>query len=158
MHDSNLVIELATRADIPEILDLQERNLLVNGGTLSQRFSAAPVLAARSDGRVVGYVAATTWPRRPASRSPKPCCGPIPAPGAYVYGPICVAEDHRGRGLARMMFAELRARLPGREGFTSFGATTPHQWSRTRGWECGRSPNSLMAASPMSSSLIRGEG
>jgi hypothetical protein len=38
------------------------------------------------------------------------------APGAYVYGPICVEETERGRGLAGAMFAELRARLPGREG------------------------------------------
>jgi predicted GNAT family acetyltransferase len=38
--------------------------------------------------------------------------------GAYNYGPICVAENHRGRGLAVAMFEELRAQLPGREGFT----------------------------------------
>jgi predicted GNAT family acetyltransferase len=35
---------------------------------------------------------------------------------AYVYGPICVDEAERGRGLAGAMFAALRARLPGREG------------------------------------------
>ncbi|HEX2137773.1 MAG TPA: GNAT family N-acetyltransferase [Microvirga sp.] len=38
------------------------------------------------------------------------------SPSAYVYGPICVAEAERGRGLASAMFAELRAQLPGREG------------------------------------------
>ena len=38
------------------------------------------------------------------------------APDAYVYGPVCVAEEARGRGLAGTMFAALRARLPGREG------------------------------------------
>jgi predicted GNAT family acetyltransferase len=38
--------------------------------------------------------------------------------GAYNYGPICVAENHRGRGLAVAMFEELRAQLPGREGCT----------------------------------------
>jgi predicted GNAT family acetyltransferase len=37
------------------------------------------------------------------------------APDAYVYGPICVAESERRHGLATALFAELRARLPGRE-------------------------------------------
>jgi L-amino acid N-acyltransferase YncA len=37
-------------------------------------------------------------------------------PNAYNYGPICVAESERGRGLAGAMFAALRARLPKREG------------------------------------------
>jgi predicted GNAT superfamily acetyltransferase len=37
-------------------------------------------------------------------------------PDASVYGPICVAEAERGRGLANAMFAALRARLRGREG------------------------------------------
>ena len=41
---------------------------------------------------------------------------PAAAPDAYVYGPVCVAEEARGRGLAGAMFAALRARLPGREG------------------------------------------
>jgi GNAT superfamily N-acetyltransferase len=36
-------------------------------------------------------------------------------PNAYNYGPICVAESERGRGLASAMFAALRARLPERE-------------------------------------------
>jgi predicted GNAT superfamily acetyltransferase len=40
------------------------------------------------------------------------------APRAYVYGPICVAESERGKGVARAMFQALRAQLPGREGFT----------------------------------------
>ena len=41
---------------------------------------------------------------------------PGAAPGTYVYGPVCVAGEARGRGLAAAMFAALRARLPGREG------------------------------------------
>ena len=35
---------------------------------------------------------------------------------SYVYGPVCVAANERGHGLAAMMFAELRKLLPGREG------------------------------------------
>ncbi len=41
---------------------------------------------------------------------------PGASPDACVYGPVCVAEEARGRGLAAAMFAALRARLPGREG------------------------------------------
>ena len=32
------------------------------------------------------------------------------------YGPICVSEEERGKGLAQAMLAELRRREPGREG------------------------------------------
>ena len=36
-------------------------------------------------------------------------------PGAFNYGPFCVSESERKRGLAGAMFAALRARLPERE-------------------------------------------
>ena len=39
-------------------------------------------------------------------------------PGAYNYGPICVAQNHRGHGLAAAMVKQLRTQLPGREGLT----------------------------------------
>ncbi|MNP59900.1 hypothetical protein D3C76_1549340 [compost metagenome] len=38
------------------------------------------------------------------------------APDAYVYGPICVAAEARGQGLAQAMFSALRRQLPAREG------------------------------------------
>jgi predicted GNAT family acetyltransferase len=38
----------------------------------------------------------------------------FPPPDCYLYGPVCVAESERGKGLARALFEELRARLPGR--------------------------------------------
>jgi GNAT superfamily N-acetyltransferase len=65
---------------------------------------------------------------------------PGAAPDAYVYGPVCVAEEARGRGLAGAMFAALRARLPGREGVLFIAATTPIRCGRTRRWACARSP------------------
>ena len=76
-----------------------------------------PVVVARREGRVVGYLVS----------SPLSANAGVPvvramlaayrgAPGAYVYRPICVEEGERGRGLAGAMFAALRARLPGREG------------------------------------------
>ena len=37
-------------------------------------------------------------------------------PEAYVYGPVCVGEEERGKGLAQKMFAALKRLEPGREG------------------------------------------
>lgn len=121
-------IDGAAVGDIPGILDLQECNLRRNGGALSVPLSREwiedaltkmPVLVARSGGRIVGYVVSSSL----ADQSDDPVLNGMlrvyPAgPGAYVYGPICVAESERGRGLARALFTALRARLPGRDGFT----------------------------------------
>jgi L-amino acid N-acyltransferase YncA len=119
-------IGLATEGDFEGILNLQDRNQPDRGGTLSARFSRAwfeaaaaamPVVVARREGRVVGYLVS----------SPVSAYADVPVvqamlaaysgmPGAYVYGPICIEETERGRGLAGAMFAELRAQLPGQEG------------------------------------------
>ncbi len=119
-------IALATEADVDGILGLQERNLPHRGGTLSARFSRAwfeaaiaamPVIVARRDGRVMGYLVS----------APLAAYAGVPvveamlrayrgAPDAYAYGPICVDGAERGRGLAGAMFGALRARLPRREG------------------------------------------
>ncbi|HEY7298413.1 MAG TPA: GNAT family N-acetyltransferase [Xanthobacteraceae bacterium] len=119
-------IALATRDDIPGILEIQEQNLSERGGALSVRLSAQwfeavlermPVVVARRAGQVVGYVAS----------APLDIMANVPIVAAmlhayqglmdpYLYGPICVAESERGRGLAVALFAALRERLPGREG------------------------------------------
>src|SRR5947209_14073454 len=61
-------IAVATSDDVPGILDLQERNLRSNGGALSVPFSCKwfeaaiadmPIIVARREGRVVGYVVST---------------------------------------------------------------------------------------------------
>jgi len=113
-------IALATRDDIAGILDLQERNLLARGGLLSVRLPGAfieaalddlPQIVARRDGKVVAYLLA-------GSRSVHAQTPIIQAmfrayPGSH--GPICVAENERGHGLATALFAKLCERLPGRE-------------------------------------------
>ncbi|HET6222889.1 MAG TPA: GNAT family N-acetyltransferase [Dongiaceae bacterium] len=119
-------IERATAADIDGILDLQARNQPARGGTLSHSFprasvaamiAAMPVIVARREGRVVGYLMS----------APLSATAEVPilqamltayrgTADAYVYGPICVAAAERGHGLAGAMFAALRQRLPGREG------------------------------------------
>lgn len=128
MGDLGYEIFLATRDDIPAICELQERNLRDNGGMLSVRFSPEwfaaaisdmPIIVARSDGRIVGYVVSTPLTAQAHEPIIQAMLRAYPgSPGAYNYGPICVAESHRGRGLALAMVEELRARLSGREGFT----------------------------------------
>jgi len=121
-------ITLATRADIPAILDLQERNLPSCGGTLSvpisrDWFEAAisemPIIVAQKDGRLLGYLVSSAL----AAHAHSPIIQAMlrtyaGLPGAYNYGPICVEESERGRGLAGAMFEALRAQLPGRECIT----------------------------------------
>lgn len=36
-------------------------------------------------------------------------------PDAYVYGPVCILEEARGRGVLEALYAKLQARFPGRE-------------------------------------------
>ena len=118
-------IALATPADVRGIVQLQEQNLLINGGMLSVAFSHAwfeaaladmPLIVARREGRIVGYLVSGTFtaighiPIIQAQQRAYPA-----GDGAYNYGPICVAQSERGRGLAGKLFARLRAQLPGRE-------------------------------------------
>lgn len=128
MGISNYEFTLASGDDIPAIVDLQESNMRSNGGSLSVRFSPEwfegviadmPVIVARSGGDVVGYVASTSL----TAQTHDPIIRAMlrayqGAPGAYNYGPICVAQNHRNRGLAAAMVKQLRAQLPGREGLT----------------------------------------
>ena len=128
MTTAGIEISVATANDVAGILDLQERNLRKNGGALSVPMSrewlhaainGMPIIVARRDGVVVGYVVSSAL----ADQSADPILDGMlqahpGAPGSYVYGPICVAESDRGQGVARALFEALKAQLPGREGFT----------------------------------------
>jgi predicted GNAT superfamily acetyltransferase len=85
-----------------------------------------PLIVARRDVRIVAFLMTST----------REMNGNIPIiramldvyPGtsdAYVYGPICVKEEERGRGLAQAMFAELRCLEPGREGILFIRCDNP---------------------------------
>jgi GNAT superfamily N-acetyltransferase len=121
-------IVLATSADIPGILALQEPNLPDNGGGLSVRQNAdwfkrtmleMPLIMARREGKVVGYVVATTLAAKSHVAIVQAMLRRFPAPpDCYAYGPVCVASTERGKGLAGMMFEGLRARLRGRPAMT----------------------------------------
>jgi L-amino acid N-acyltransferase YncA len=108
------------------ILDLQERNLANRGGSLSVPFSRdwfetavadAQVIVARSNGGVAGYLVFCSFAAQAHVPLVQAMLQVYPGtPDAYNYGPICVAESERRRGLAAAMFAALQAQLPEREG------------------------------------------
>jgi predicted GNAT family acetyltransferase len=121
-------IALAIPDDISGILALQEPNLPDSGGSLSVRQNAdwfkhamldMPLIVARSDGQIVGYLVATSL----AAKSHIPIIQAMlrsfsTPPDCYLYGPVCVAAAERGKGLAGIMFEALCARLPGRSAMT----------------------------------------
>jgi predicted GNAT superfamily acetyltransferase len=112
-------ISLATPDDIPGILALQEPNLPDHGGSLSVRqpagwfrraVSEKSLVVARRSGKVVGYVLGKSL----AAKADVPILQSMlsafpPPPDCYLYGPVCVAETQRGKGLARAMFEKLQA-------------------------------------------------
>jgi hypothetical protein len=101
-------IGFATRDDVTGIVDLQERNLRGVGGALSVRFSRdwfeaaifdMPIVVARCDEQIAGYVVSTPLIAQAHDPIIQAMLRAYPgSPGAYNYGPICVAEKHRGRG------------------------------------------------------------
>jgi predicted GNAT superfamily acetyltransferase len=121
-------IGLARPDDIPGILALPEPNLPDSGGSLSVRQNAdwfkrtmaeMPLIVARRGGALVGYVVATTLAAQIHIPIVQAMLHKFPAPpGCYMYGPVCVAESERGRGLAAAMFEKLRAHVPGRPAMT----------------------------------------
>ena len=109
-------ISLAMPNDIPGILALQEPNLPDSGGSLSVRLTedwfkqavaAKSVVVGRRNDKVVGYVLGTSL----AAKAHVPIVQTMmrafpPPPDCYLYGPVCVAESERGKGLANALFRE----------------------------------------------------
>lgn len=120
---------ITTRADqhdLDGILTLQAANQIAQGGALSASLPRArlaamlndlPLIVARSGNQVTGFLLATSKTMNADLPIVQAMFAAYPgAPDAYVYGPICVSQEQRGKGLAQSMFAELRCLLPGREG------------------------------------------
>jgi predicted GNAT superfamily acetyltransferase len=116
----------ATERDLDGILELQAANQLERGGMLSAELPRSrvaemmremPLIVARRDGRIVAFLMNRTRKINddvPIIRAMLEAYSGTP--DAYVYGPVCVSEEERGKGLARAMFEELRRLEPGREG------------------------------------------
>ena len=121
-------ISLATAEDIPGILALEDANLPGKGGNLSVRHNAdwfrraileKSVVACRRDGAVVGYVLGTSLALKAEISIIQAMVRAFPPKqGCYLYGPVCVAETERGKGVADAMFKELRTHMPSRSAMT----------------------------------------
>jgi L-amino acid N-acyltransferase YncA len=121
-------ISLAIPADLPGILALQEANLPDNGGSLSVRQSEdwfrnaileRSIVVCRSNGVVVGYVLGTSLTAKAHIPIIQAMLQAFTAKqGCYLYGPVCVAETERGKGLAGAMFKELQTYMPSRSAMT----------------------------------------
>jgi predicted GNAT superfamily acetyltransferase len=125
---SDYEISLATLDDIPGILAVQEPNLPDNGGSLSVRQTAEwftraalekSVVVGRRHGQVVGYVLGTSLATKSHIAIIQAMLRTFPAPpDCYLYGPVCVAETERGKGLAGALFKELQSHMRGRSSMT----------------------------------------
>jgi L-amino acid N-acyltransferase YncA len=121
-------ISLASPNDIPGILALQEPNLIERGGSLTVRHTAdwfghaishKSVLVARRDDKVIGYVLGTSLAANANIPIIQSMLRTFPAPlDCYLYGPVCVADTERGKGLAGAMFSKLRAHMGNRPAMT----------------------------------------
>jgi ribosomal protein S18 acetylase RimI-like enzyme len=128
-------ILLGTPEDIPGVLTLQEANLPHNGGNLSVRLNAdwfqraireKSLLICRREGKIVGYVLGTSFGlKEPVAIIQSMLRAFPPPPDCYLYGPICVAETERGKGLASAMFKKLREHLFGRPAMLFVRADNP---------------------------------
>lgn len=126
MTTSKVDIYCASEANLDGILELQAANQPERGGTLSASLSYSrvaemmremPLIVARRDGCITGFLMTSTR----AMNADVPIISTMlaayaGAADAYVYGPICVAAEERGKGLAQAMFSELRRHTPAREG------------------------------------------
>ena len=123
-HDNR--VSRADIADMDGILELQAANQTARGGALAASLTGErlakmmqdmPLIVARRDGRITGFLLTTSREVNADIPIVKAMFNAYHgAHDAYVYGPICVGEQERGKGLAQIMFAELRRLEPGREG------------------------------------------
>jgi predicted N-acetyltransferase YhbS len=89
------------------------------GEWFESAIAALSVIVARRSSKVVGYVAAGEIAAQAHLPIIRAMLRAYPAsPGAYLYGPICVAQSERNRGLAGALFDALRVRLHGRDSIT----------------------------------------
>ena len=126
MDMPELTIGRATESDLDGIMELQAANQAARGGMLSaehprsrvaEMIRVMPLIVARRSGRIVAFLMTSTREMNDEVPIIRAMLEAYPGTAdAYVYGPICVSDDERGKGLAQAMFTELRRLEPGREG------------------------------------------
>ena len=125
----NIDIKVANAMDLEGILKLQSENQISQGGTLSAELSRSqieemmtdmPQIVAYINDEIVGFLLTTSQAANRKRQVPivdAMFTSYTPAnTDSYIYGPVCVSQSQRGKGLAQMMFNELLYRAPNREG------------------------------------------
>ena len=125
---ANYEISLGRAEDIPGILVLQETNLAERGGGLAVRQTAdwfrhaifeKSLVVGRHEQKVVGYVLGTSFAAKAHVMIIQTMLRVFPPPpDCYLYGPVCVAETERGKGLAGALFEVLQTHMAGRPAMT----------------------------------------
>lgn len=126
MKKKEFQISVATQDDVNGLLSLQQANLASNGGTLSAALceeklttmiQEMPLIIAKKESKIVGFLMTSNLNRNADIPIVKSMLNAYKGnKDAYLYGPVCVSIDERGKGLAGMMFDELRNNLPNRQG------------------------------------------
>ena len=127
--DENIKIKVATTADIAGIIKLQSENQKSQGGNLSGELNQSqivemmkdmPQVVAYLNSEIIGFILATS--QAVHNNRNVPIVNAMFASysgintNSYIYGPVCVNEAHRGKGVAQQMFNELIYQEPNREG------------------------------------------
>ncbi|WP_428232017.1 N-acetyltransferase family protein [Flavobacterium sp.] len=124
----SITIKVASINDVDAIIKLQTANQTSQGGTLSggltahqiqEMMSDMPQIIATINHEIVGFLLTTS--QTVNNKRQVPIVDAMSAsyagsPDSYIYGPICVSEHQRGKGLAQLMFQELLKLEPNREG------------------------------------------
>ncbi|PSH04922.1 MAG: GNAT family N-acetyltransferase [Acidobacteria bacterium] len=129
MRESRIVVRIASKEDVHGIVELQKANQIAQGGTLATKLEPhqveemmedMPQIVACRDDKVVGFLLTTSLAVH--KKQPVPILEemlqayPHAESDAYIYGPICVSKQERGKGLAKLMFERLLEEEPGRQG------------------------------------------
>lgn len=127
MTDS-IAIKVANINDLDGIIKLQTANQASQGGTLSggltanqiqEMMSDMPQIVAIVNNEIVGFLLTTSQAVNNNRKVPIVDAMSAAYTGSadsYIYGPICVSQTQRGKGLAQLMFQQLLKIEPNREG------------------------------------------
>ena len=128
MTESNIIIKVATSEDLDGIIKLQKENQIAQGGSLSAELSLTqiqemmidmPQIVAIADNKVVGFLLTTSQAvnkKRNITIVDAMFASYKGNEDSYIYGPICVSNSQRGKGLAQLLFQELLHQRPNQEG------------------------------------------
>jgi ribosomal protein S18 acetylase RimI-like enzyme len=121
-------IKVATTVDLEGILKLQSENQTSQGGTLSgelnqnqiqEMMKDMPQIVALVNNQIVGFLLTTSQTVHKKRNVPildAMFTSYVGNADSYIYGPVCVSKNQRGKGLAQLMFKELLHQEPDREG------------------------------------------